>query len=123
MNLPARLILFMAMIAFFLCAVTVFFSQGGKNCEEKQQDELPQGLSEKPVEKFIEEELFAAGEDSQAVYYMSRIRDAAGGKNWQFAKELFQAMKESCPNSVLLEEARIMLENEKKGNEDLCNGG
>jgi hypothetical protein len=77
------------------------------------KDLAAQEVVEEKPEKFIEEELLLAGEDPGAVYYMSRIREVANGQNWEFAKELFRKMKEKHPNSMLLEEARLLLEKVK----------
>ena len=61
-------------------------------------------------EKPIEELLLEVGEDSGAVFYMSRVREALREGNPAFARELLRQMREAHPNSVLVLEAEALFE-------------
>ena len=67
-----------------------------------------------PPERPIEEELLEVGENPEAVFYTSRIREAIAEGNPPFAKELYRQMKELHPESVLLAEAEMLIEKSGK---------
>jgi hypothetical protein len=61
-----------------------------------------------PVEQPVEEVLAELGEDTGAVYYMSRVREAIREGNPAFGRELLRQMKEQHPSSVLIGEAEAV---------------
>ena len=72
-------------------------------------------VSSVPRDKFIEEDFAQAGEDLDAVYYMSRVREAMRYGNRTFARQLFNQMKELHPDSPLIGESEALLSAKVKG--------
>lgn len=86
-----------------------------KSDNKKKEDSIEFNFkaSEPSPEKPIEEELLERGEDPGAVFYVSRIREALKEGNPKFARELFRQMRKFHSNSVLIEEAKLLLFSKK----------
>ena len=91
--------------------------QGESQAMEREQGSSPAegnktagAQKETAEEKPIEEVLLESGEDPEAVFYMSRVREALNEGNPTFARELLRQMKEEHEKSILVEEAERLIE-------------
>jgi len=80
--------------------------------DEARTDEPPATADQSDLpeiaEPLIEDVLARSGEDPEAVYYMSSVREAIDEGNPTFARELLRQMREKHSTSVLVEEAEAL---------------